>query len=669
MHLPIILAGPILRRSEPGEVCVWIATSERADVTVVVGAADDSASEPLAAARARSVTLGPRLHVHLARVKPEGGRFPTDRLLDYDVGVTTDGDERRLGDLGLLDGPNAIVYPGFNRPTFFLPNDDNDLTVIHGSCRLLHGKGEDALAGADAEIEASARDLKKRPQALFLTGDQIYADDVASPMLMHVRSLAAELLGADDDSSVPGVASLAELGLDGRAEVVESAGFTSTHPDNHLMSFGEFAAMYVCAWNVENWPPAFEPPRTASTDDSGSTGLKGRTKFARQVDNLERARVALPSVRRGLANIPTYMIFDDHDVTDDWNINRKWRATVSSSPTGRRIVANALATFWAFQGWGNDPSNFDARFIDTVAENFTDPRPRTEFEKTLWNFDAWSFHAPTHPPTIVMDTRTQRSFDSDEGAARLISRDALKRVVSLASDAGHEPGEPLVLVSPVPIFGFEMQERRQKFLVGKVGPYEIDFEAWHSNLSGLVDLMKTIVEDLSPSCCILLSGDVHYGVSAEAAFKVGDKKVPMLQLVSSGQKHAGVVAKLGLKALGEVLLRRHTRLGWKEPPNCTRFDAWSDRLLHRAVNTDEWSKGKPVFLAPRAVKFLGIDDAPDYWECRVYVRPEETLSSILAGENNVGVVTLSDGRVRHRVVARNRRRTTASTAVLEPGRI
>jgi len=60
-------------------------------------------------------------------------------------------------------------------------------------------------------------------------------------------------------------------------------------------------------------------------------------------------------VRRALANVPTYMIFDDHDVTDDWNLTARWRDRVRASPAGRRIVANALAAYWAFQGWGNDP--------------------------------------------------------------------------------------------------------------------------------------------------------------------------------------------------------------------------------------------------------------------------------------------------------------------------
>ena len=60
-------------------------------------------------------------------------------------------------------------------------------------------------------------------------------------------------------------------------------------------------------------------------------------------------------MRRALANVPTYMVFDDHDVTDDWNLGRAWRDRVFTSPLGRRIVMNALVAYAVFQDWGNDP--------------------------------------------------------------------------------------------------------------------------------------------------------------------------------------------------------------------------------------------------------------------------------------------------------------------------
>ncbi len=107
---------------------------------------------------------------------------------------------------------------------------------------------------------------------------------------------------------------------------------------------------------------------------------------------------------------------------------------------------------------------------------------RLPLRYTLWSFDRWCFHAPTDPPTIFLDTRTQRGYDSPEGAARLIGKAGRKTTLTTIERAGYKSGDPQILVSPVPIYSLEMQERRQKFLKGKLGPYAVDFEAWHSNL-------------------------------------------------------------------------------------------------------------------------------------------------------------------------------------------
>jgi hypothetical protein len=108
------------------------------------------------------------------------------------------------------------------------------------------------------------------------------------------------------------------------------------------------------------------------------------------------------------------MVFDDHDVTDDWNATREWRDRVWRSPGGRRMVANALAAYWAFQTWGNAPEQFDDQLLEVIAASPADER----FDRKLWSFDRWSYYAPTDPPMLVLDTRTQRAFDSDRGAAR-----------------------------------------------------------------------------------------------------------------------------------------------------------------------------------------------------------------------------------------------------------
>ena len=57
--------------------------------------------------------------------------------------------------------------------------------------------------------------------------------------------------------------------------------------------------------------------------------------------------------------MPTYMMFDDHDVTDDWNLNPMWLDRVYTTPLGVTILRNALVTYAVFQDWGNDPLKYE----------------------------------------------------------------------------------------------------------------------------------------------------------------------------------------------------------------------------------------------------------------------------------------------------------------------
>ncbi|MDP8976622.1 MAG: hypothetical protein M3N28_09735 [Actinomycetota bacterium] len=656
LELRDVLAGPILRRSEPERVCIWLATSGPYDVSCEVFSLRNGEARRVGGARAHSVRLGPSLYVHLVAAVPDGERFPVDELLGYDIEVSGDGPPRRLADLGLLSGRRSIAYPGMPLPTFFLRGESTPaLHLLHGSCRLLHGRGEDAFPAADDALARTVRDLTDRPSVMFLTGDQIYGDDVAGPLIGHLTRMGNALLGPDDDTAVPGVRSLSAVATYGRQELAEEkACLTSDKASNHLFSLGEYAAAYLVAWDEDNWPAHFVPAEEAVPDHraEGRELVRLRNKYASEVDCLEVARRALPAARRVLANVPVYMICDDHDVTDDWNITSEWRRRVEESPTGRRVVANALGAFWAFQAWGNQPDEFDDGFVEAVAGRPEAGSTREEsFDDALLSFDRWSYYVPTDPPAIVLDTRTKRSYDSDRGAARLVGPAELDRLKSLLREAGVVPPGPAILVSPVPVFGLELQERRQKFLEGKLGPYEIDFEEWHSNLHGLTDLMSCLVEDVGLTCCVMLSGDVHYGLSVDATFTVGEAELRMAQLVSSSFKHSGATAKHGLHLLGRLVRRRHHRLGWKHAPSCEGPSNVAERLVRRPVNTDDWGDS-PVFLSPRLARWLKVDEPPDYEEVRRYAPPRERPSMLIVGEANVGLVSVYPDRVVQQLLGR-----------------
>jgi hypothetical protein len=286
------------------------------------------------------------------------------------------------------------------------------------------------------------------------------------------------------------------------------------------------------------------------------------------------------------------------------------------------------------------------------------------YDDALWNFDRWSYTVPTDPPTIVLDTRTQRRFDSDHGAARLLGANELARVVNLAGEAGVAAPGPVIFVSAVPMFGLELQERRQKALVGKVGPYAIDFEAWHSDLGGLVEFLSLVIDDLGLDRCIVLSGDVHYGINVEASFRIGGRRLSIDQLVSSSFKHSGTLARTALDLLGRSVSHDHCRLGW-DGPLSPKASGLAGRLQQRAVNTDEWDDASPVFLDPKAAERLQIDEPPRYEETRTYLTPEET-GSVVVGESNVGLVTIRDGEVVHRLLGRRNGATVTHTVRFPP---
>ena len=54
------------------------------------------------------------------------------------------------------------------------------------------------------------------------------------------------------------------------------------------------------------------------------------------------------------------MIFDDHEITDDWYSNPIWLDRALTSPLGRTILRNGMLSYALFQGWGNNPAAFEA---------------------------------------------------------------------------------------------------------------------------------------------------------------------------------------------------------------------------------------------------------------------------------------------------------------------
>ncbi|EFL26514.1 conserved hypothetical protein, partial [Streptomyces himastatinicus ATCC 53653] len=60
-----------------------------------------------------------------------------------------------------------------------------------------------------------------------------------------------------------------------------------------------------------------------------------------------------PEVRWLLSTVPSCMIFDDHDVIDDWNTSEAWLNRMRTTPWWRERILSGLMSYWVHQHLGN----------------------------------------------------------------------------------------------------------------------------------------------------------------------------------------------------------------------------------------------------------------------------------------------------------------------------
>jgi hypothetical protein len=528
--LPAVLAGPIVRRAQDTHVYIWICTA--IPVVVDVRIFDVSPDNPLATGSQPTQPFGAQLHAVLVPVVPSPKPFPRDTLLYYQMTLTAK-EGTFLGDVCFH--ASDLAYGGAAYPAFVLPSESTPSVLIQGSCRKVHGNGKDAMKSADAFAASVAAQPTKRPQQILFTGDQIYADDVHDGVLTFAQQLGPILLGFDEimplDTPKPASKIPGGKGADQRGGLVRAAGFTSDVDAcvNHLMAFSDFVVMYLVSWSGQMWDYARKAAPGAGFDKL----------------NFEPA-----AAQRLMANVPTYMMCDDHEVTDDWYIDSVFADRSTNSPLTRRILFNAIANYWLFQAWGNDPDQFAGRgfavqrYLNSLAV------PDVALERSFAGHFLggvsqprpfkWSFVTPAPASVIMMDTRTRRILRTAPKAAALLNDDALEELGRWLSDA--PPNQPVIIVSPPPVFGFVALEWLQEQIVKRMSVaefYEKDFETWAANGEGFRKFLHKIAES-GRRRIVFFAGDVHYAFANSVAYCFIDlpsSAVEVLHLTSSSIKN------------------------------------------------------------------------------------------------------------------------------------
>jgi phosphodiesterase/alkaline phosphatase D-like protein len=129
-----------------------------------------------------------------------------------------------------------------------------------------------------------------------------------------------------------------------------------------------------------------------------------------------------PEVRWLLSTVPSCMIFDDHDVIDDWNTSESWRREMRATGWWRERILGGLASYWVYQHLGNlSPGELadDPVFAAVrAAEDGTEVlREFVERADTYPDCARWSYRRDFgRVRMLIIDTRAGRVLDEQHRA-------------------------------------------------------------------------------------------------------------------------------------------------------------------------------------------------------------------------------------------------------------
>ena len=521
------------------ECHIWVVTSNADSPTLNL-----SANEVVVSGNCQRETIrvGKYAFIHLLSFTSSEPFEDTARI-GYSLSFSDDAQQASWENeqRGLLyDGQSSLCFHYTETPE----------TILHGSCRKPHFHSDDALAQVDVLHKNAFKKQNDFPDLLLMTGDQIYADDVAGPMLKAIHSVI-DRLGlyheALEGAVVTNTNELAthEHGYYEREQLLPQIAtntvlssiffgakkkpvFTSVNAQNHLIGSAEIIAMYLLVWSDTLWADI--------NIDKDGIPQKYHAIFDKEHEALNGFVKQLPQVRRALAHIPTYMIFDDHDVTDDWNLTRGWEQEVYGNPLSKRMIGNALIGYLLCQGWGNAPKKV-APLIAKVQESMGESglNSHDEIIDDLLDFDQWHYRLDTTPPIEVLDTRTQRwrSESNMNKPSGLMDWEAL-------CDFQHSiiGKKSVIVVSAAPIYGVKVIEAIQKVFTFFGKALTVDAENWMAHKGTANVILNIFRHYKTPPDFIILSGDVHYSFVYDVRLRFRRNSPHITQFTCSGLKNA-----------------------------------------------------------------------------------------------------------------------------------
>jgi hypothetical protein len=281
-----------------------------------------------------------------------------------------------------------------------------------------------------------------------------------------------------------------------------------------------------------------------------------------------------PQIRWLFSTVSTAMIFDDHDVHDDWNISQAWLDEMREHEWWNHHIQGALASYWVYQHLGNlAPSEHrDHELLRRVKAAEDAEAMLEEFVRRADRGTSgarWSYCRDLgRTRLVVIDSRAGRVLE--EGRRSMLDEREWQWLEEhVSGDFDH-----LLVATSLPWLlgpGMHYTEAWSEAVAGGAWGTRLtrlgerarrtaDLEHWpafQESFARLAELLRQVAageRGSPPASVVVLSGDVHHAYLCEVAFRRGPVEASVFQAVCSPYRNP-------LQARE----RRVIRLGWSRP--------------------------------------------------------------------------------------------------------
>ncbi|WP_405618482.1 alkaline phosphatase family protein [Streptomyces sp. NBC_01511] len=303
-----------------------------------------------------------------------------------------------------------------------------------------------------------------------------------------------------------------------------------------------------------------------------------------------------PRVRWLLSTVPSCMIFDDHDVIDDWNTSASWVAGMRTEPWWRERILSGLMSYWVYQHLGNlSPAELAADQLYAAVRAEPDGTGRLREFAAEADADParvrWSYRRDFGRTRLLMvDSRAARVLE--EGHRDMLDPEEAGWVRDQAlTDPGDRDhlliGTSLPWLLPPLVHDAESWnaalargERGKRWArFGEKLRRAADLEHWAAFPTSFEKLARLIAEvgdgpDAPATVCVL-SGDVHHAYVAEPAWRKGRQPRSRVVQLTCSPVHNSIPLtirlgfRFGWSRVGRRLGRAFARHGRVAAPSVT----------------------------------------------------------------------------------------------------